>query len=113
MYQFITQLAEKVSMQGDAPKDGWLESIQEEFEISQDEAKTVFGNWLKNRSTFTVQLPEEGEFVESFHPGVDLHIYGDHPLYYIHIHRVDSMTTYRRIHTLLSLLFMEDDSYFW
>ena len=112
MYQFITQLAEKVSMQGDAPKDGWLESIQDEFEISHDEAKTVFANWLKNRSTFTVQLPEEGEFVESFHPGVDLHIYGDHPLYYIHIHRVDSMTTYRRIHTLLSLLFMEDDSYF-
>lgn len=112
MFQFITQLAEKVSMQGDAPKEGWLESIQDEFEISQDEAKSIFGNWLKNRSTFTVQLPEEGEFVESFHPGVDLHIYADHPLYYIHIHRVDSMLTYRRIHTLLSLLFMEDDSYF-
>ena len=112
MFQFITQLAEKVSMQGDAPKEGWLESIQDEFEISQDEAKSVFGNWLKNRSTFTVQLPEEGEFVDSFHPGVDLHMYADHPLYYIHIHRVDSMLTYRRIHTLLSLLFMEDDSYF-
>ena len=44
--------------------------------------------------------------------GIDIHIYANHPDYIAHIHRVDSYANYRRILLLLSLLFVEDDSYF-
>jgi hypothetical protein len=89
-----------------------VEALQDEFELTLEEAKTKFGEWTKNRSTFTLQVPEEGEFIESFNPGIDIHIHAQHPAYHIHVNRIDSYATYLRIYTLLSLLFMEDDEYY-
>ena len=110
IFTFITQIATEKSLDGEALDTNIINAIQEEFQLSKREATDVFADWFKKRGTFTLQLPEDGEFVESFHPGIDIHIYSQHPLYYFHINRIDNFETYNRIYTLLSLLFTDDDS---
>ena len=112
IFTFITQLATKKSIEGEAPDASVLHAIQQEFSFTQQEALDAVADWFKKKGNFTVQVPEEGEFVESYHSGIDIHIHVQEPSYYFHIHRVDDEKTYERIFTLLSLLFMEDDSYF-
>ena len=112
IFTFITQLAAKKSIEGEAPDASVLHAIQQEFSFTQQEALDAVADWYKKKGIFTVQIPEEGEFVESYHSGIDIHIHVQEPSYYFHIQRVDDEKTYARIFTLLSMLFMEDDSYF-
>jgi len=113
VFTFMTQYATRKELEGEQtdPRQ-MMETLQDEFEFTFEEAKERFTAWSKNRGTFTLQLPEEGEFIESFNPGIDIHIHAQHPAYHIHIHRIDSQATYLRIYTLLSLLFIEDDDYY-
>jgi len=112
VFTFITQLATKKSIEGEAPDASVLQAIQQEFSFTQQEALDAVADWYKKKGVFTVQVPEEGEFVESYHSGIDIHIHVQEPSYYFHMYRADDEKTYTRIFTLLSLLFMEDDSYF-
>lgn len=112
VFTFITQLATKKNLEGEEPDISVIQAIQQEFSFTQQEATDAFADWYAKKGLFTVQNPEEGDFVESYHSGIDIHIYVQEPSYYFHIHRVDDQKTYERIFTLLSLLFMEDDSYF-
>ena len=113
IFTLMTQYATRKELEGE-PVDPrqLIEMLQDEFEFTFEEAKEKFSEWSQNRGTFTLQLPEEGEFIESFNPGIDIHIHAQHPAYHFHIHRIDSQATYLRIYTLLSLLFMEDDDYY-
>jgi hypothetical protein len=113
VFTLMTQYATRKGLDGDGidPRQ-LIEMLQDEFEFTFEEAKEKFSEWSKNRSTFTLQLPEEGEFIESFNPGIDIHIHAQHPAYHFHVNRIDSQATYFRIHTLLSLLFMDDDDYY-
>lgn len=112
VFTFITQLASKKNIEGAAPDASVLHAIQQEFSFTQQEALDAMAEWYKKKGIFTVQVPEEGEFVESYHSGIDIHIHVQEPSYYFHIQHVDDEKTYARIFTLLSLLFMDDDSYF-
>ena len=113
VFTLITQYATRKELEGEqADPRQLIEMLQDEFQFTYEEAKEKFSEWSKNRGTFTLQLPEEGEFIESFNPGIDIHIHAQHPAYHFHIHRIDSQATYLRIYTLLSLLFMEDDDYY-
>jgi len=113
VFTLMTQYATRKELEGEqAEPRQVIEMLQDEFEFTFEEAKTRFTEWSKARTTFTLQLPEEGEFMESFNPGIDIHIHAQHPAYHIHVHRIDSQATYLRIYTLLSLLFMEDDDYY-
>lgn len=89
-----------------------LDAVQEEFQFTRKEAIETVADYQRKQGIFTVQVPEDGEFMESFNPGIDLHIYSNAPLYHVHIHRIDSYETYRRLFTLLSLLFIDQDDYF-
>lgn len=112
IFSFITQLATDKSLDGDAPDMGIINAIQNEFQISKREALNRFSQWIQKRGTYTVQNPDDGDFVETYNPGIDIHIYAQHPSYFCHIHRIDSYETYQRIYTILSLLFIENDEYF-
>ena len=112
IFTFITQIATEKLLDGEIPDDNIINAIQNEFQYTQSDAKKIFTEWFQKKGKFTVQLPEEGEFVESFHPGIDIHIYAQHPLYYLHINRIDSFETYQRVYTLLSLLFIDNDTLF-
>jgi len=112
IFTFITQLATEKIMDGESADANMIDALQNEFQFSKQEATNKLAEWFKKRGEFTVQIPEEGEFIENFNPGIDIHIYAQHPSYHFHIHRIDSFETYLRIYTVLSLLFVEEDGYF-
>jgi hypothetical protein len=109
---FITQLVTNQSLDGEAPDASIIDEIQNEFQFSKKEAVDAYVEWRNKKGIFTLQMPEDGEFIESFNPGIDIHIYAQHPSYFVHANRIDNVNTYLRICTLLSLLFVEDDGYF-
>ena len=111
-FTFLTQFATSRLLDGEAATTELITALQDEFKLSKKEAVDLVAKWFEQRGTFTVQIPEDGEFIESFNPGIDVHIYAQHPSYYFHINRVDSYETYIRLFTLLSLLFVEEDEYF-
>lgn len=112
VHTFITQLITSKSLQGEAPDASIVDAIQNEFQFSKKEAVDAYIEWRAKKGVFTLQLPEDDEFMESFNPGIDIHIYAQHPSYFVHANRIDNDDTYRRICTLLTLLLLEDDDYF-
>jgi hypothetical protein len=111
-FAFLTQLSTKKQLDGEGLIPELISALQDEFTLSKKEAVDLVAKWHEQSATYTVQIPEEGEFIESFNPGIDVHIYAQHPSYYFHINRIDSYETYIRLYTLLSLLFVEEDEYF-
>jgi hypothetical protein len=112
VFTFITQLATSKKLDGESPDISVLTALQNEFQFSKKEAIDIYAEWYKKNGVFTLQIPEDGEFIESFNPGIDIHIYGQHPSYYFHVNRISSYEEYLRVFTLLSLLFVEEDDYF-
>jgi hypothetical protein len=111
-FTFLTQYATSKSLDGESPDADVITALQSEFQFSKREAIDTYAEWYRKKGMFTLQLPEDGEFIESFNPGIDIHIFAQHPSYYFHVNRIDSYETYLRVFTLLSLLFVEDDDYF-
>lgn len=112
IFTFLTQFTTNKMLDGEHPDIDVINALQNEFKFSKKDAIDKFAEWYKNRGTFTLQIPEDGEFTESFNPGIDIYVYAQHPSYYFHVNRIDSFETYLRIFTLLSLLFTEEDDYF-
>lgn len=112
IFMFITQITTNMALDGENPDMNIITAIQNEFEISRREAADIFADWYQQRGNYTIQIPEEGEFIESFNPGIDIRIYSKHPIYHIHVTRIDNISSYSRIYTLLSMLFLEDDRHF-
>jgi len=112
IFTYLTQYQTTKMLDGEFATLELINELQDEFQFSKKEAIALVAKWYEQRGTFTVQLPEDGEFSESFNPGIDIHIYGQHPSYYFHINRIDSINTYRRIYSLISLLLIEEDDYF-
>ena len=111
-FTFLTQFSTSRMLKGDSDNIDLITALQNEFQLSKQEAISIITKWHEQKGIFTVQIPDDGEFIESFNPGIDIHIYAQHPSYYFHVNRIDSHKTYIRIYTLLSLLFVEDDEYF-
>jgi hypothetical protein len=112
IFSFLTQYATSKMLEGEAPDTTVITALQNEFQFSKKEATDAFANWYEKKGTFTLQVPEDSEFIESFNPGIDIHVYAQHPSYYFHVNRIDSYETYIRVYTLLSLMFIEEDEYF-
>lgn len=111
-FSFLTQYATKKILQGEANEYEMVLELQKEFQLSKLEAKSIVNKWMDQKGKYTLQTPDDGEFIESYNSGVDIHIYAQHPSYFFHVNNVDSIETLRRIYTLLSLLFVSDDEYF-
>lgn len=111
-FRFLTQYVTQTTLEGNGLDYRMVTALQNEFQLSKEEAKTTVNKWFEMSGKFTVVLPEEGEFIESVNPGIDIHIYAQHPSYYFHINRIDSYASLLRINTLLGLLFIEEDEYF-
>ena len=111
-FRFLTQYVTQTTLDGDELDYRMVTALQNEFQLSKEEAKTTVNKWFELSGKFTIVLPEEGEFIESVNPGIDIHIYAQHPSYYFHVNRIDSYASLLRINTLLGLLFIEEDEYF-
>jgi hypothetical protein len=110
VFAYITQ---KITQQRVEDREVALaEGLQREFQMTREEATKAVMEWHEREGRLSVAMPEEDEFVDEFHPGIDLYVYSNHPLYTVIVNRVDSYTSYERIYTLLGLLFLHDDTYF-
>jgi hypothetical protein len=112
VFTFISQYTSKQYLNGEMPDDSLIDQLQEQFQITRDKAIEYIDNFREQSATFTVTNPEENEFMESFNPGIDIHIYAKHPIYTVHAHRVDSYDTFQRLYTLLSMFFIEENDVF-
>lgn len=108
-FEFLTQYSTAQILGGESGITGIISALQNEFEISIFDARNIVENWLKQKETFTIKIPSEGEFMENYNPGIDVYIYAQHPFYSVHVYRVDSYKTFQRIFTLLSILFSPDN----
>ena len=111
-FTFLTQFSTNKMLEGEHAPTELISALQNEFQLGKREAIEIIAKWFEQKGTFTVQIPEDGEFIETFNPGIDIHVYAQHPSYYFQVNRIDSQETYIRIFTLLSLLFIEDDEYY-
>ena len=109
---FITQMLTEHKIQGEVLIPMIINSVQEEFQLTEKEAREIVGKRLQQDSEFVIQVPEDGEFTESNNPGIDIKIYSQHPLYYFQLNRVNSFESYSRIYTLLCMMFMDSDAPF-
>ena len=109
-FTFLTQYATMLTLNGEGQiQDTLIKALQNEFLIPTIlEAATIVANWSTWNGTYSVEIPEEGEFIKDFNPGIDIHIYEQHPSYTFYINRIEDYETYLRIYTLLCLLFLED-----
>ena len=112
MFSFITQLSTKQKLDGEGGTVIAIQAVSAEFQVTLEEARRVVEEWLEDKSKYSSIVPEENEFIKSYNPGVDIHIYGQHPKYTMHVNRINSFETFQRIYTLLGILFIEDDGYF-
>jgi hypothetical protein len=112
LFTFITQHVSEHKIQGEFFGRELMDSIMYQFQLTDKEARDAIQRWLTKKGQFTVQVPEDGDFTESFHSGIDIQLYAQHPLYYFQLYHVNSSQSYERICTLLSVLFMDDDTLF-
>jgi hypothetical protein len=108
IFAFLTQYVEAKKLEGQEPDSDMVHKIQETFQMSAMDARRVIEEWFQKEGTLSVTVPEENEFMKSFNPGIDIHIYGVHPSFTIHVDRVDSYKTFQRLYSLLCVLFLED-----
>jgi hypothetical protein len=111
LFSFLTQIETKQQLDGTVQEDV-VKRLADEFQIGEAEAKSVVKRWLEERGKYTIVVPDANEFMESMNPGIDIHIFNQHPDYTIHVNRIDSFETFQRIYTLLGLLLAEDDTLF-
>lgn len=109
IFAFLTQYAESKKLEGTHQSPGMIAKLQEEFLMSELDATMAIEKWYEKEGALSIAIPEENEFMEYFNPGIDIHIFGAHPSYSFHVHRIDSYVTLERLYSLLSVLFMEDE----
>lgn len=112
VFAFITQWMTQKRIEDKTNLVSLAEGLQQEFQYTEAEAQKYILEWQQKDGQFSVQLPEDGEFMERFNPGIDLYVYANYPYYHVHVNRIDTYESYQRIITLLSLLFVDDDTYF-
>ena len=110
---FISQLVFDYQLKGEEIDERMvIDHVQKEFNLIQQDAQDAYLKWIQNKDDFTIQNPEENEFIDTYHPGTDIHIYAQHPSYFVQVNRITEYESYFRIFTFLSLLFLPNDEEF-
>ena len=100
---FITQTLNRKMLREEGVSN-LVEIVAEEFQIGEEEARKRVAARLQQQGDIAVVKPDTGEFMGQYNPGIDIYIFGQHPFYTFHLHRVSSFKTLQRISMLLSLL---------
>jgi hypothetical protein len=78
-------------------------SLATEFTMTHNEAKEYINEYLKRSEAFTIVAPNLMTFIEDKNAGIDIAIFGSHPIYNIRISRCNSLYNLKYLYTLLSL----------
>lgn len=75
----------------------------EHFDVNEKVAEQRVSAFLTKEMTYQLTNPELLEFKPTENPGIDIALFGTHPLYTIHLYRVDDLYTLHNVLTALSL----------
>lgn len=100
---FITQTLNRKMLREEGVSN-LVEIVAEEFQLDDEEARRRVATRLQQQGDIALVKPDTGEFMGQYNPGIDIYIFGQHPFYTFHMHRVSSFRTLQRISMLLSLL---------
>lgn len=109
VFTFITQVTTRRLLQGEAQGAEIVEAVEEEFQMSKEEAQLKVADWYRTSGQATLTVPETKDYIMTYNKGIDIAIFGQHPFYSFHLYRVDSIQTLERLITALSLLFSAED----
>ena len=101
---YVTQALARKQVRGDMLTAEFVDTVAEEFQLEPAEAKRRVIAILQQKGEVMAVDMESKEYVFHSNTGVDVAIYGQHPLYAFHLYRVDSVKTLRRVVTFLSML---------
>jgi len=111
-FQFLHRVIDLQKMAGATNIPQLVKYYMDEFDVAEVIAQARISTFLSDLTKFELVDPVTTEYKQSTNPGIDVAIFGKHPYYTIHIYRVNSITTLRRIKTLLSLLITLEASEF-
>jgi len=109
MYYFLQLAYSRELVKGEAALPALVMKLQQEFLLSDEEAQKKVMNWIRNRGQIQLADAQRKDYILTYNPGVDIAIYGQQSLYTIHLYRVDSYMTLRRILTAVKLLLSGED----
>jgi hypothetical protein len=102
--QFLSRILDLQKIVGVTSIPSLIKYYMEEFEVPESVAQTRVKTFLDDTTKYELTDPVTLEYKQSTNPGIDIAIFGKFPFYTVHIYRVDSIVTLRRIKTLISLL---------
>lgn len=106
---FITQVMNRRMSRGEALLADLVDMVADEFQLPVAEARKAVAARLEVSSEIVLADAESKEYLLHSNAGVDVAIFGQHPLYSFHLYRVDSVATLQRCITFLSLLFSKSE----
>ena len=105
---FLTQMMQRKLIRGDTIYSDLVDRVATEFDIDMNEAKRRVADKMKQSTDVILVNEDTKEFALNANPGTDIAIFKQHPFYYIHMYRVDSIETLKRAMTFISMLFTFD-----
>lgn len=108
IFTFFKQHETESILKGKMTAAELMDKAAVEFNITLEEARNFYKQFLEAADEFTLAVPELGTFIEKNAPGVDIGIFGAHPIYTVQIYRCDSLEQLQRIYTILSLFLTLD-----
>lgn len=103
---YLTQIASRPGLFEESVSVGEdiVELLMEEFQLSLEDAKVRAEKWFKDRAALYKADPDNNVFKLQNNPGIDISIYNKFPNFNIHIYRVDSYISLRRVLLLLQIM---------
>ncbi len=108
VFTFFKQNETAALLKGKMTAPELMDKTAVEFNITLEEARDLYRQYLELEDEFTLAVPELGTFKNKNSAGVDIGIFGAHPIYTVQIYRCDSLAQLQRIYTILSLFLTLD-----
>jgi hypothetical protein len=89
---------------------GILPRLKEEFELSDEQATSLYTEYFENKSKMTLVSGEEQDFIKKVNFGVTLLFKGYSPtIFDVYCYNISSLETLRRITTILNYVFYSSE----
>jgi hypothetical protein len=105
IFTYLTQLISRKYSRGEADENDLWQAVAEEFQLSEEDARTKVRDRLRVQGEVDMVDPEQNLFGPKYNPGIDISILAKHPAYIVSVYRVQSIEALQRIVVLMSLMF--------
>ena len=111
-FQFLHRILDLQKLDGQTNLPNLVKFYMDEFDVPEIVAQTRVKSFLEDLTKYELTNPVTMEYNQATNPGIDIAFFGKHPYYTIHMYRVDSITTLRRLKSLISLMISLEEEEF-